>query len=410
MMSFFQAYIPQTFKISGTPTFTLQATKFLETTDNDGGVDNDGWFGRQSVLVRKNGLVIRTFKEGKAHNNEAYGGIYVSVSQDYGQTWSAQGYYHDGTAITGLPMRAAGSGNAFGNTRGPSEGTLIACPNGDMLCVMWDSNYGTGQPTNNNGAWLQRSTDEGRSWGTATKVSWVTSGIMTDNNECFFTEGYVVVDGVIYTQVRKITSHSPYTEEMYFATSSNNGTTWTIISQMNYAANAPASSGEGSLAWLGEGRLVSTHRGSRNSNGYYQYSNDMGLTWSAMTDITAAMGIGATSWLGRTTMYTRGKLMRKVNGETDRMLIIFGFTGGVDNESAGARRNFISYAIVPEDYNLANVTFYPVTYVDDAGHDGGYGDGFYDPLRDEYVFLSYRSPTSLYDGSTKQYNVKLTYE
>jgi hypothetical protein len=405
MISFMQAQLAQSFRIPGTPTFTVVGSKVLEADDGNT-ADNDGHFQRQSCLVRKNGVVIRTFKEGKNHAVERYGGVYVSFSDNYGETWTPKGYNLDGTAVTGLPMRAANSGDAYGNARGPSEGTLIDCPNGDMLCVMWDSDYGTGV-NSNRGAWYQRSTDEGRSWGTATRVTW--GGSVVDNDEVFFTEGYVVIGGIIYTTVRKITDHSPYTEELYLATSSDNGVTWTVISQITFAANSPATSGEAALEHLGDGRFICLMRGSSNSNGYYSYSYNYGSTWSALVDITAAMGIGPTQWLGRVTWRTRGNLMRKMNGERDKLIIIFGFVGTTENVSVPGRTSFISTAIVPDDYNLANLDFQTITLCDIEGDDAGYGDGYYDPVNDEYVFLSYIGQNGLLEASTMQYNMTLSF-
>lgn len=409
MISYFQQKARAAYSIPGTPVFTVVGSKVLEADDGNT-ADNDGHFQRQSCLVRKNGVVIRTLKVGKNHAVERYGGVYVSFSDDYGDTWTPYGTYLDGTTVTGLPMRAEGSGDAFGNARGPSEGTLIPCPNGDMLCVMWDSDYGT-TSVSNRGAWVQRSRDEGRSWGTAYRVTWQ-GGVVVDNDEVFFTEGYQVVGNRIYTTVRKITNHSPYTEELYFAYSDDNGTAlgWTVISQITFAANSPATSGEAALEYHGNGMFTCLMRGSSNSNGYYSYSYDYGVTWSALVDITAAMGIGATQWLGRVTMRTRGNLMGRVDGYKDKLLIIFGFLGTTENVSVPGRTSFISSAIIPDDYNLANIDFQPITTVDIEGDDAGYGDGFYNPIRDEYVFLSYIGQNGLLEASTTQYNIKLTFE
>jgi hypothetical protein len=116
---------------SGTPTLTLNDSKVLNANDGNAG-DNDGWFGRQSCIVREDGVVVRTFREGSRHDSEEYGIIHISFSDDYGATWSATDTYIGGAAIPGFPMRPAGAGNPSGNQRGPSHGILTLCPDSDV--------------------------------------------------------------------------------------------------------------------------------------------------------------------------------------------------------------------------------------------------------------------------------------
>jgi hypothetical protein len=387
----------------GTPLINLENTRFIATNDGNPG-DNDGWYGRCSVVVREDNVVVLTYREGARHDSEAYGIIHIRFSSDYGETWSQEDKYLDGSSIVGFPLRPTGAGNPSGNNRGPSHGLLILCPNGDLLCQMWNSDYGA----DNLGAHQSRSTDGGRSWSASQQVIFGNYG--GNQNRFFFGEGHTIVNGVIYSGARNYHLSSPQTEANYVVKSEDNGLTWNVVGQITTTSSpAPRGTQEVSLEYLGNGRFIALLREAANQDGHFAYSTDYCQTWSAPVDITSALGIGPTSWLGRTQVKTRAHLKRQNSWWLDRVLIVCGFTGGTDNESTGSRRNAVWVGIIPKDYNLANISWNGPFYVDVAGYDGGYGDMFYNPELDQFVFCSYRAPTSLFDASAKQYNFSLTF-
>lgn len=391
----------------GVPTLTLTDSKVLEATDGNSG-DTDGWFGRQSCVVRKDGVVVRSVREGSAHNVETYGIVHISFSDDYGETWTALDTNLDGSAVSGAPMRPNGAGSPSGNQRGPSHGLLILCPNEDIICQMWSSNYSS----DNDGPHQCRSTDGGRSWSAAARITIgsLPGGVSSDR--VFFGEGYTIDEnGVIYACIRNYAVSSPQTEQTGVATSSDNGVTWTFKSWTTTTSNpSPRGTQEQCIEYLGQGRFISLLREAANQDGWFSYSTDWCTTWSTIVDVTAAMGIGSTSWLGRTIMMTRAHLMRKLNWWNDRLLIVTGFQGGTDDQSTGARRNGAWVGVIPEDYDLANIAWYGPYWLAAENYDGGYGCPFYNPITKEFVQLSYISPTGFTDASSWQFNFKLTFE
>lgn len=407
MINWFKALEGLGFNIpSGTPTLTLIDSKVLEANDGNTG-DNDGWFGRQSCIVRDDGVVVRTCREGARHDQETYGIVHISFSDDYGETWSSIDTYLDGSAITGFPMRPNGAGNPSGNQRGPSHGLLILCPDGSLLCQMWSSNYSS----DNDGAHQSKSTDGGLTWSAPARIAIGSLPGGIDDDRVFFGEDYTIKGTRIYAAIRYYAVSSPQTEQNGVAISDDNGDTWTFLSWVTSTTSpSPRGTQEMSIEYVGGSRFICLLREAANQDGHYAYSEDDCATWSAPVDVTAAMGIGSTSWLGRTILKTRAHLQKKANWWNDRVLIVTGFQGGTDNQSTGARRNAAWVGVIPADYDLTNITWYGPYWLADSNYDGGYGCPFWNPDLQQFVQLSYISPTSLYDASTWQFNFELTFE
>lgn len=389
----------------GVPTLTPTSAKILNVTDGDA-TDNDGWFGRQSVVV-KNGIAIRSVREGSAHHIETYGVVHFSFSNNYGLTWTALDTYIDGSPVVGAPMRPANAGAPSANARGPSHGILTLCPNGDILCQMWSSDYGN----DNDGAHQSRSTDGGHTWSNPARINISGLPVGTNANRVFFGEGYTIKGNTIYAPIRYYAVSSPQTERNGVATSIDNGYSWNFLSWVTSTSDpSPRGTQEMSIEYVGGDRFISFLREAANQDGHFSYSLDNCVTWSAPVDITNELGIGLTSWLGRQILMTRAHLKQQANWWDDRVLILTGFQGGTDNQSTGARRNAAWVGIIPVDYNLANISWYGPYWLADEGYDGGYGCPFYNPLTGEYVQLSYRSPTGFFDASATQCNFTLTFE
>lgn len=402
-----------------TPTLSLIGTKFIATNDGDAG-DLDGWYGRPSMVVRRNSagklITIMTYKEGQSHAHERYGIIHQRMSDDFGTTWSNEDKDLVGNPIIGMPTRPANAGSPYGNDKGPSHGILTLCPNGDILCHMWASDYsGTDNTANNDGGHQARSTDGGLTWGPASRQT-ILGGYPGRANTTFFGEGRTVVDGTIWMIIRDVQAQlTPYKEEQHLAKSEDNGITWYWVSKIT-TLTVPNGVGtsEASLEYLGEGRFLCLLRpggipGAGYSEGYMTHSLDWGATWSTPIEITDAMNIPAGYLLGRTIIKTRAHLKLQSEWWKDRVIFVFGFTS-LNGVSAGSRRNTGWVGVIPEDYDLNNITWGPIFYPDVAGYDGGYGDFFWNPILKQIVFCSYRAPTSLYDASVKQYNIEFAWE
>lgn len=417
MTDWFRAISSAGFSIpTGTPTLNLVGTKFLATTDGDEG-DDDGWYGRPSMVVRE-GITIMTYKEGPRHDFEGDAIIHQIMSGDYGTTWTAEDVDLNSDPIVGMPTRPLNAGTPSGNTRGPSHGILTLTHTGRILCQMWSTNYSaTNTTTHNDGAHQCHSDDGGLNWSAVSRKTFLNpNSYVIQPNTTFFGEGRVVVEGIIYCVVRDYRAGAG-TEALYVATSPDDGETWTLIGQIStHSVPGGHGVGEGSLEYVGDGRFITLLRPAGYiggfedyEDGYFAYSNDFCETWSTAIEITAAMGIASNQIVGRTIIKTRAHVKLQNNWWRDRVIIICGFTSD-EHASTGTRRNTYWVGIIPADYDLENIEYFGPYFPDTAGYDGGYGDFFYNPILDQYVFCSYRAPTSLFDASVKQYNFTLTFE
>lgn len=396
----------------------LTSPEILNATD-DNDSDNDGWFGRQSVLRLNNGNLIRTFKHGAAHNLEAYAIIQTSFSDDDGLTWTDPDVLLGGGSVTGIPLRPVGAGNPSGNTRGPVHCILTACPNGDIIGHMWSSNYTDDQDGGWQVRWIGGMNGTGTGWETPVKIVFddpydLIDGL--DGDKLYFGEDRVVLDSTIYATVRydsreDASAYGGVREHHFLSKSLDNGENWTIISQINLGTDDPIPNGscETSLEYVGNGTFIILMRMGQLKDAYFYQCpqgsfGDNNCTWT-YEEVSAQLGLASHEHLGRTMMYTRAHLQGESNWWEDRVLIIQGYKGGFDNISTGTRHNIAITGII-QSYNPVVVQWYPWTPVADVGYDGGYGD-IYHRSGDTYPYLSYRSPTSYYDGSCIQVPMSL---
>jgi hypothetical protein len=380
---------------SGTPSVSLQATKVIAAHDGSE-VSNGGWYGRASVVVRY-GITILTYREGALHFENTYGRCHIRFSDDYGQTWSDENKYLDGSSVSGFPLWPTST--PYGTSdAGPVHALLTLCPNGDLIAHQWSSSYSGGF---NDGAWQARSMDGGKTWINAKVTFQNIPGTVTDSDTLYFGEDRTVVGNTIYAGVRNYEVASPQIEENFCAKSTDNGVTWSIIGRLTTLSNpSPRGTQEMSLEYIGGTRMISVLREAYNDDGWICFSDDMGVTWSSPQLATGLFGLTSGQGIGRTIINTRYHIQGKGNWQNDPVLICCGFAL-MSTPGSSQRRNA---CWISKDKGINwNGPF----WLDDQGYDGGYGDFIYDQNRDEYVFISYRSPTSYYDASLKQYNFKI---
>src|SRR5690606_19284866 len=115
-----QSLEPETDAPSGTP--SLQITNVKTISFGSGTFD---WHGRTSCLVLPSGVVVLFYRVASAHNVNDNGKLHIRFSQNYGETWTNENTYIDGTAVTGFPWRPS----HYLSTEDPGEPWSILCPN-----------------------------------------------------------------------------------------------------------------------------------------------------------------------------------------------------------------------------------------------------------------------------------------
>lgn len=382
---------------SGDPSVSLQNTKVIAAWDGST-TSNGGWYGRGSVIVR-NGIVILTYREGALHFNNLYGRCHIRFSDDYGETWTDENKYLDGSSVSGFPLWPTTA--AYGTSEaGPVHALLTLCPNGDIIAHQWSSSYAGGL---DDGAWQARSTDGGKTWTNEKKTFSGVPVSVSDTDKLYFGEDRTVVGNTIYAGVRNYEVASPQQEENFCAKSTDNGETWQIIGRLSTLTNpSPRGTQEMSLEYIGGTRMISVLREAYNDDGWITFSEDMGVTWSSPQLARSLFGLTSGQGIGRTIINTRAHVKGQSNWQNDPVLICCGFAL-MSTPGSSQRRNACWIS------KNKGVDWFGPFWLDDQGYDGGYGDFFYNPTKDEYVFISYRSPTSYYDASLKQYNFKINW-
>ncbi len=339
-------------------------------------VAND-WNGRASVEV-VNGVVVLVYQSSSAHA-ENDGNLHIRFSDDYGETWTAEDTKIGGGTPSGFPMEPpdAGAGEDAG------EPWLYIAPNGDLLLHMWRVNYGT----TSNGTYQSRSTDGGLTWSTPAAINF--TGI-ADDTQVFATDDHFVYSGVIYACARVYDDEAGTNSKSIFIKSADNGTTWEYVSDISSFATPTEEVG---IEYLGSNNIIALLRDDGNAKTYKATSSDMGATWSALTDISDVFQAS-----GRHRIFTRTHLEGGANWWTDNTLIVCGFelpTLGFSNR----RRNAIWLS------RNGGTTWEGPYWVDLPTSDAGYGDMFYDPENNKYVFISYQG--SLNTADLVQYKFSL---
>jgi hypothetical protein len=354
------------------------------------------WFGRP--VMKPTGKTYNgkpvwmcCYAQSEAHHLLTWSQLHLIFSNDYGDTWSDQNKYLDGSDISGTPLYPVGA-NPGQNDHGPGDGWIYNCPNGDLLIHFWDSNYSD----YNNGTWQTRSTNGGLSWSIPEKITFINNtGTANVNDRTLATDDSFIFNGIIYAMTREYQlPNQQYPSRTWFMKSVNNGLSWELVSLISsYEENT----NEAGLTYVGNDRIVVALRELVGPPAYLTKSDDFGQTWNSLSDVSSSVGV----W-SRQRLKTRSQLKSKNRWWDDPVVLCNGFVH-VNPGNSHPRRLSVW---VSKDRGL---TFSSPFYLKSQGYDGGYGDFLYNPIKDEYVTMQYYAPTSLYDGEIRQINWKLNF-
>lgn len=341
-------------------------------------------YSQASIKRLSSGVLVLSYAGWNTANTPLPKGmvLHIRFSQNNGTTWTAEDKYLDGSSVTNFP---ATPGTLSAN-QGAGEPWLYLAPNGDLLIHMWKADYAA----DNHGSWQMRSTDGGKTWSSATQITFLNLPPGDTHQDWIYsTDDDFVYNGVIYAGARILEandSSGPSIERNVFIKSTDNGTTWEYVSDLSSFSSAGGfGTIEVGLEYLGNNKIVAVLRPQKGlTTGWITTSTDMGLTWPALTEITT-MTLGT----GRPRIYTVSHLRGKENWWNDPRLVMNGFV----TTTGEVRRNCLWIS-----YDQGVTWTYPL-WVDVSGGQG-YGDMFYDPDNDEFVYIS-----TFVNGSSRK-NIK----
>ena len=262
------------------------------------------------------------------------------------------------------------SGAGAGEDAG--EPWLMIAPNGDLLLHMWCVDYGVTA----HGTYQSRSTDGGKTWSISLFIDWVTP---VGDNLIFATDDDFVYGTDLYIGARAYLNATPTQCKSCLMKSTDNGVTWDVVSDLSVMGATDTQ--EVGFEYVGGNRIVAILRALNDTKTYSTYSTDMGLTWAALTDITATLPNS-----GRHRIRTRAHLKLLANWWNDGVLVMNGF----EQPSSGASTPRTNTVWVSLDRGVT----WTALPVDTSAADGGYGDMFWDATNSKFVFISYKGTTS----------------
>lgn len=373
---------PETDVPTGSPSVSIINDQIFVANQGSG---NYRWYGRAAMKDIGNGIWACVYANAASHLDTIYSQLMIKFSDDYGETWSDENKYLDGTAITNFPMYPIG-GEPITSSTGPGSPWIMVCPNGDLLCQMSNINFGS----TFRGGHQSRSTDGGKTWSTPIQIAF--QGTSIPDDWMFMQDDDFVLDGVIYSVARSIYDTETTPESVLFK-SSDNGATWNYVS--NITNRAVDSTLETGIEYVGNNTIIAHGRVTVPSCSatYLLISTDMGLTWTRTSPTNLQV-------LGRQRLKTRSHVKQTDNWWLDPVVISHGFKA----VSAPTCTNRQLGLTVSKDFGA---TWYPFMALKTTSFDGGYGDWLWNPIKEEYVTINYYAPTSYYDGELRQINWKL---
>jgi hypothetical protein len=358
-------------------------------TLGSGGSPQD-WWGRASIKRRADGVLVMLYRRGSVHFVND-GALHIKFSADNGATWTAEDTNLDASAVGGFPM------NPSTLTAGQDAGEpwLYLAPNGDLVVHMWRIDYGVSM----GGTWQARSTDGGQNWDASEQVAFGISGV--DDDIIFATDQDFVLNGTTYTGARIYSGGADGTPSSMILIKNPTRDlaigSWSKVSTIMSASEGSGSHGgqEVGLTYLGNNRIIAMLRDNDQTKSYRRFSDDLGLTWGTLTDMTSTMGIA-----GRQRVYTVSQLLGLPGWWKDPRLIMVGFDHMTPGSSAD-RRNTVWLS------HDRGITWTAQFYLNTTTEDGGYGDLFWDFTNNRPVFVSYAGTYNA--ASLIQYNLTVTW-
>ena len=367
----------------GEVTVTVESTTTLVT----GTINGKDWHGRASMVVRPDGVVVLFYRSGSAHAVND-GALHVRFSDDYGATWTAEDTTLGGSPVTNFPMNPTPI--SAGEDAG--EPWAIIAPSGDILLFMWRADYFVTQ----NGTYMARSTDGGETWTTASGHiiwEWFDATDGTHKRTMCTDDGFVVGTDIYITGRIHTTISMAQANHCLFK-STDDGATWERVSYLMRNTEGNGGAWESGIERVGATGMVAMLRDTKAQNSYQRVSDDLGLTWGSLLNVTSTVGRA-----GRQRVYTVDRLQGNPNPEDDPRLIMVGFVLQVAGSSQ-QRRNAVWVSLDGGD------TWSAPFYIDSTSADGGYGDIFWDADNDEYVVVNYTGTLTAAD--LKQYRLTIT--
>jgi hypothetical protein len=328
-----------------------------------------------------NGVTVLIYRPA-THHGENDGALHIRFSDDYGETWTAANTTLLGAAVTGFPMNP--STLSAGEDAG--EPWLYIAPNGNLILHMWRVDYGVTAK----GTYQSVSTDGGLTWSASALVDFGGLDAATDLLT-FATDDHFVYDGVIYAGARIYDDAVPTNTKNIFIKSTDNGATWTYVSDIS---NFTTDTIEVGMEYIGNNTVIALMRDKNSQYSYKSVSTDMGVTWSALQDVTIQV-----KTLGRIRIYTLAHLRGEANWWSDTNMVGIGQEHVIPGSSQ-TRRNSIWLSFD------AGATWTEQHYLDDVSEDAGYGDIIYDPNTGKYVNVTYQG--NLQTASLVQYKFNVT--
>ena len=322
---------------------------------------------RTSMKELADGTWVCIYANSAGHGDTRYSQLMIQFSDDYGETWSGENKYLDGNSVSGFPLYPPTARPSL-DAEGAGEPWLMVMPNGDLICTMWKVDYGSSY----GGTYQSRSIDGGKTWSTPTYIDFVGIG---NDDDIFMTDDDFVKDGVVYSAARLHVNSSESTPESLLMKSSDNGVTWTYVSHISHYNVNPTL--EVGIEYVGNDTIVAHGRGLSGgcTSGRLMISTDMGLTWNDSTPTNIQI-------LSRQRIKTRSHVKRTDNWWQDPVVISHGFSvpagAGCYPRHAGIW--------VSKDFGATWGAFLEVR---PSIYDAGYGDFLWNPIKEEYVTITY---------------------
>lgn len=370
--------------VNAEPTFSVESTKIV--------AQKAGRFMARAALLIVDNVLILSYIERDDHGVGDIT-IHLRFSDDYGTTWSDEDKYLDGSSIGGFPY-SGGVGNNYYLVK------IINCPDGSLLML---------RPRT---AVSLRSNDKGKNWTEFSPTfpsadQYGIEGVPFDFNIVL---GNTIYMPLKYYSIGEYPFPVSYANALDWAYSVDNGNTWIKGQRIAFYADPPTGGNTvgANPPTQGADEPMFTYHG----NGFFRMAGrittvDGFYGWElpeyGAGSVTISDLQNQINWAaGRLSGHQRAKLQNKSNWWNDPVLFAFGFEFTVPGSGDDRRHCFIA----SKD---AGATWIGPYYLDVTMHDGGYGDVIYNPLTDEYVFISYYELNSGDKATIKQYNVSVNW-